>query len=113
MQIRYLRAKLRASLLRRMAGVVAIVLGTAALPSSGIGAQTGGGYALNWHAFTSGGVVRSRNPCYGLSGTIAQATVTPGITLGSTYTLFSGFWSAAPIAGQDQIFFDGFEDCKQ
>jgi hypothetical protein len=61
----------------------------------------------------SGGVVRARNSCYRLSGTTAQATVTPGIAMGSTYTLFTGFWSAAPIANRDQIFFDGFEDCKQ
>jgi hypothetical protein len=97
----------------QMAGATAIAMGTAALPASSIGAQTGGGYTLNWHAIVSGGVVRSRNTCYRLSGTTAQVTVTPGITMGSTYTLFSGFWSAAPIANRDQIFFDGFEDCKQ
>lgn len=113
MHSRKTRAWRRASWLCRMLGALAIVTGTAALPSSGIGAQTGGGYALNWHAVASDGVVRARNPCYRLSGSIGQATVTPGITIGSTYTLFSGFWSAAPIANQDQIFFDGFEDCKQ
>lgn len=113
MYMRYLRAKLRMGSLWRMACVTAIVMGTAALPASGIGAQTGGGYALNWHDVASGGVVRARNSCYRLSATTGQATVTPGITMGSTYTLFSGFWSAAPIANRDQIFFDGFEDCKQ
>ena len=113
MHMRLLRAKLRMRWLWRTAGVLAIVMGTAVLPASGIGAQTGSGYALNWHTVVSGGVVRARNSCYRLSGTTAQATVTPGITMGSTYTLFSGFWSAAPIANRDQIFFDGFEDCKQ
>ena len=113
MQIRCLSMPLRMAQLWRMAGVIAIVLGTTALPASGIGAQTGGGYGLNWHAVVSGGVTRARNSCYRLSGTTGQATVTPGITMGSTYTLFSGFWSAAPIANRDQIFFGGFEDCKQ
>lgn len=115
MYTRHLRANLRADWVWRMAGVVAIALGTAALPSSGIGAQAGGGFGLNWHSVVSGGVVRSRNPCYRLSGTIAQATVTPGTVsnpTGSNYMLFSGFWTAAPTVGQDQIFFDGFEDCK-
>ncbi|MGH8746695.1 MAG: hypothetical protein ACREUK_09405 [Burkholderiales bacterium] len=113
MQIRQLSVPLRVARLWRVGSLLAIVAGSAVLPASGIGAQAGGPYDIKWHAIASGGVVRSLNPCYRLSGTIAQATVTPGITLGSTYTLFSGFWSAAPIAGQDQIFFDGFEDCKQ
>ncbi len=111
MQIKQLSASLRSRLLWRATVAVALAAGTIVLPSSGISAQTGG-YVLNWHAIVSGGVVRSRNPCYRLSGSIAQATVTPGITFSTGYTLFSGFWSAAPIANQDQIFFDGFEDCK-
>lgn len=115
MQIRQLSVPLRVARLWRMAALVAVVTGTAALPSSGIGAQAGGGYGLNWHAVVSGGVVRSRNSCFRLSGSVAQATVTPGVVsnpTGSKYMLFSGFWSAAPTVGQDQIFFDGFEGCK-
>lgn len=113
MQIKQLGASLRSRLLWRATIAVALAAGTIVLPSSSISAQTtGGGYGLNWHTIVSGGVVRSRNPCYRLSGSTAQATVTPGITTSSSYTLFSGFWSAAPIANQDQIFFDGFEDCK-
>lgn len=114
MQIKLLGASLRSRLLSRAAAVVALAAGTIMLPSSGISSPTGG-YVLNWHAIVSGGVVRSRNPCYRLSGSVAQATVTPGVVsnpTGSKYMLFSGFWSAAPTVGQDQIFFDGFEGCK-
>lgn len=113
MQIRQLTVPLHMARLWRAASVFAIVAGFAVLPASGVSAQAAASYALNWHAVASGGVVRARNSCYRLSGTTAQATVTPGITMGTTYTLFSGFWSAAPIANRDQIFFDGFEDCKQ
>lgn len=112
MQIKQLSASLRSGSLWRATVAVALAAGTIVLPSSGISAQAGGGYGLNWHTVVDGGVVRSRNPCYRLSGSVAQATVTPGITMSPSYTLFSGFWSAAPIANQDQIFFDGFEDCK-
>lgn len=111
MQIRQLSVPLRMARLWRVASVFVIVAGSAMLPASGISAQAGGPYDIKWHAIASGGVVHSRNPCYRLSGSIGQATVTPGITMGSTYTLFSGFWSAAPIANQDQIYFNGFEDC--
>ncbi|MGH8041424.1 MAG: hypothetical protein ACREPN_05200 [Rudaea sp.] len=90
------------------AGIAAVSV----VPSSRAGVQSGGGYAVGWHATVAGGVLRARNSCYRLSGSTAQATVTPGITMGSTYTLYSGFWAAAPIAGQDEIFFNGFEDCK-
>ncbi len=82
------------------------------VPSSGSGAQAAGGFAIGWHATVSSGVLRARNSCYRLSGSTAQAIVTPGIIMASTYTLYSGFWAAAPIAGQDEIFFNGFEDCK-
>jgi hypothetical protein len=112
MQIRQLSVSLRMARSWRVASVFAIVAGSAVLPASGISAQAGGPYDIKWHTMASGGVVRARNSCYRLSGTTAQATVTPGITMGSSYTLFTGFWPAAPIAGQDQMFFDGFEGCK-
>ena len=113
MQIRQLTVPLHMARLWRAASVFAIVAGSAVLPASGVGAQAGGPYDIKWHVIASGGIVRARNSCYRLSGTTAQATITPGITMGTNYTLFSGFWSAAPIANRDQIFFDGFEDCKQ
>lgn len=112
MQIRQLSAPLRVGRLWRAAIVFAILAGSAVLPASGISAQAGGPYSIKLHAIVSGGVVRARNSCYRLSGTTAQAMVAPGITMGSSYTLFTGFWPAAPIAGQDQLFFDGFEGCK-
>ncbi|MDE1885840.1 MAG: hypothetical protein KGH92_08030 [Xanthomonadaceae bacterium] len=111
MQIKLLGASLRSRLLSRAAAVVALAAGTIMLPSSGISSPTGG-YVLNWHTIVSGGVVHSANPCYRLSGSIAQVAITPGVTTATGYTLFSGFWTAAPIAGQDEIFFNGFEDCK-
>ena len=112
MKIRHLSLPLRMARLWRVASIFAVVAGSAVLPASGISAQAGGPYSIKLHAIVSGGVVRARNSCYRLSGTTAQAMVTPGITMGSSYTLFTGFWPAAPIAGQDQLFFDGFEGCK-
>lgn len=115
MQIKQLSASLRSRSLWRATVAATLAAGMIVLPSSGISAQAGGGYGLNWHTIVAGGVVRSRNPCYRLSGSVAQAAVTPGVVsnpTGSNYMLFSGFWSAAPTVGQDQIFFNGFEDCK-
>lgn len=112
MQIRQLSVPLRVARLWRVASAFAILAGPAVLPASGMSAQAGGPYDIKWHAIAPGGIVRARNSCFRLSGTTAQATVTPGITMGSSYTLFTGFWPAAPIAAQDQMFFDGFEGCK-
>lgn len=109
MQMKRLRGGWRMRWMGRTAALAAIVAGAVASPSSG------SGYGLNWHATVSGGVARARNPCFHLSGSVAQPTVTPGVISnpsGAQYMLFSGFWSAAPIAGRDEIFFDGFEDCK-
>ncbi|MBS0570275.1 MAG: hypothetical protein JSS28_06695 [Proteobacteria bacterium] len=105
----------RESRLWRAIGAILAAIGAAALFSSNGDALAAGSYALGWQTVVSGGTVRSRNPCYRLSGAIAQATVTPGVISnpsGAQYMLFSGFWSAAPTVGQDQIFFNGFEDCK-
>jgi hypothetical protein len=104
---KFLRTGLRA------VSATALICGAAALSASSVGAATAGGYSIHWHAFVSGGIVRARSPCHRLSGVVAQAAVTPGITTSTNYTLFSGFLAAAPIVEQEQIFFDGFEDCKQ
>jgi hypothetical protein len=107
-----MNTKLLRSGLRALSTLVAIC-GVAALPASSIGAASAGSYSIGWHNISSGAVTRAHSSCYRLSGSIGQATVTPGIVMSTNYTLFSGFWTAAPIAVQDQIFFDGFEDCKQ
>jgi hypothetical protein len=64
--------------------------------------------AVNFHVISAGG--RSlHNSCFRLSGTLAQAA--PGYSSGPSDSLISGFWSAAPTTGLDEIFFNGFEDC--
>ena len=68
-------------------------------------------YQLTWQTLASGGILHSQDACYQLSGSVAQAVVDPEFSTTDTYTLFTGFWSAAPTAGQDQLFFNGFEDC--
>jgi hypothetical protein len=68
-------------------------------------------FQLRWQSIASGSVLSAANPCYRLSGTLGQPVVTPGMATADTYSLFTGFWSAAPISGQDQLFFSSFEDC--
>ncbi|HSC09928.1 MAG TPA: hypothetical protein VLC97_03060 [Rhodanobacteraceae bacterium] len=69
-------------------------------------------YSIDFHAISAGGAT-VRNSCFGLSGTVGQAapgysSTTPGPP---TYSVYAGFWSAAPGAGLDEIFFTGFEEC--
>lgn len=89
----------------------------AAIMFAGIGTSTAsqaqpGPYSLNWSAITAGGVAHMRTACYILSGYIGFVSA-PGILYANgPYTLYTGFWAAAPIYGQDQLFFDGFEECN-
>jgi hypothetical protein len=112
MNTKYLRVRLRSGFFLRAALAIAVVGGVSALPASSLGAPAAGGLGIGWHTVVAGGVLRSRNPCYRLSASIGKPTVSPEITMSANYTLFSGFWTAAPIADQDQIFFDSFEGCK-
>jgi hypothetical protein len=66
------------------------------------------GYSIDFHVFSSGGSAL-HNSCYRVTGTIGQAA--PGYSSGSTDSIYAGFWAAAPVAGLDQLFFSGFEDC--
>ena len=68
-------------------------------------------YQLAWQTTVSGGILDAQNDCYRLSATMGQAVVDPGISSTATYTLFTGFLPAAPSAGQDEMFFSGFENC--
>jgi hypothetical protein len=95
----------------RALGAAILVFGTAVAAWANDHAMAADSYVLRWQTIVSGGVMRSHSSCYEISGAIAQPVVTPGISMSSSYTLFSGFWSAAPIANQDKIFSDGFEDC--
>lgn len=76
------------------------------------GQTQSGPYSLNWSTISAGGTAHMRTSCYILSGYIDFVSA-PGILYASgPYTLYTGFWAAAPIFGQDQISFDGFEECK-
>lgn len=69
-------------------------------------------YSIDFHTIVPGGSTL-RNSCFVLSGSVAQAA--PGYsstTSGApTYSVYAGFWSAAPTADVDEIFFTGFEVC--
>ena len=69
-------------------------------------------YSIDFHTINAGGNPL-RNSCFGLSGTVGQAA--PGYSSytssSPTYSIYAGFWSAAPATGLDGIFFSGFEEC--
>lgn len=118
MHLRGTRARWRAKWLWRMAGMAAFVTGATvgALPPLAMGAQTSSGYLLNWSSVAGSGRAHMRSSCYILSGSIdfQSAPNNSSILTGSgSYVLYSGFWWAAPISDLDEIFFDGFEECKQ
>jgi hypothetical protein len=79
-----------------------------AVPWSGSHAGTTPTYSIKFHRISSaGGSVRGH--CTRLAGSAGQAA--PGYSAGSTLSVVAGFWAAAPAAGQDQMFFNGFEGC--
>lgn len=91
----------------RIAFSAAVLAAVAAIPSAD-SLASGPAYSIDFH-YISAGQKTSRNSCFVLNGTAGQAA--PGYSSGGIYSLLAGFWSAAPVAGQDQLFFDGFEGC--
>lgn len=85
----------------------AALVAVAAIPWSDSNAS-GPAYSIDYHVITAGGA-RLHNSCFVLNGTAGQTS--PGYSSGGVYTVLAGFWSAAPIVNQDQLFFDGFEGC--
>lgn len=79
-----------------------------ALPWSDGHAGTTPTYSIDFHRISSGGSAL-RSHCYRLAGSVGQAA--PGYSSGSTISIVGGFWLAAPIEDQDQMFFNGFEGC--
>ena len=81
--------------------------------ASGTRAQSAPTYDIDWHLISSGGTTlvggTSRSSCFIVNGTVAQ--VAPGYSSGGLYSLYAGFWTAAPTMRTDEIFFDGFEGC--
>lgn len=65
-------------------------------------------YSIDFHTISSGGS-SLRNSCYHLTGTLGQAA--PGYSSAGTLYETAGFWAAAPTAGLDDIFFNGFQGC--
>lgn len=76
-------------------------------------AQSAPTYAIDWHLISSGGTTlvggTSRSSCFIVNGSVGQ--VAPGYSSGGLYSLYAGFWTAAPTMRTDEIFFDGFEGC--
>jgi len=95
------------------AGLVAGVLALASLASQPSDSRAGAapGYSIDFHTISSGASTL-RNGCFVLTGTVGQAA--PGyssVSAAPSYSLYAGFWAAAPVAGLDEIFFAGFEGC--
>jgi hypothetical protein len=69
-------------------------------------------YSIGYRIISAGGD-SLRNSCFGVSGTVGQ--VAPGYSNessgGTTVSVYTGFWPAAPATGLDEIFFTGFEGC--
>ena len=107
--------RLRKSLRVGLALPVLVALWSAsilAMPWSDTPAETAATYSIDFHTISSGGS-SLRNSCFRLTGTVGQTA--PGYsstTSGTpTYSVYAGFWSAAPTTGLDEIFFNGFEAC--
>jgi hypothetical protein len=90
--------------------ILAAIFSSAALPVMS-SADIDPGYQLTFSSISSGGQ-NMADGCYRLSGTVSQPMIAPGIFTTDNYTEFSGFWSAAPIAMRDELFFNGFEGCS-
>ena len=72
-------------------------------------------FTIDWHVISSGGTSlstgnQSQSSCFIVNGTLAQ--VAPGYSSGGIYSVYAGFWAAAPTRNTDEIFFDGFEGCS-
>ena len=69
-------------------------------------------YSIDFHTISPGASIM-RNSCFVLSGTVGQVASGYSVTTSGapTYSVYAGFWSAAPLAGLDEIFFSGFEGC--
>lgn len=101
------RHRTRRSYVRALLAAAALTAITAA-PSSDSNAQAGPSYNIDFHYIAAGGQ-RSNNSCFVIRGTVGQTA--PGYSFGGIYGLSGGFWTAAPLTGQDQLFFNGFERC--
>ncbi len=109
MRMKHLRTRPRARL--GASALAAIAMACISMPWMDGHAQSNP-YTMNWDTITAGGIVHMRSSCYQLAGSIDF--LSPGVlySVSGNYTVFTGFWVAAPIAGQDEIFFDGFEECN-
>jgi hypothetical protein len=76
------------------AAVLAVTVILSAVITSGLHAQSGGGYDLSWSTIDGGGG-KSSGPGYTLVGTIGQADTR--VTAGGSYRLSGGFWPGAPV----------------
>lgn len=88
---------------------LAVIFGAViTIPWADSGAQASPAYSIDLHVISAAGK-RTRTSCFILNGTAAQTA--PGYSSGSGYSVLAGFWPAAALAGQDEIYFDSFERC--
>lgn len=93
--------------------VMAAAIACACVVPAGNGRAETNPYRLAFGSISASSVSHARSSCYQLSGSISFISP-PQILYGtsSSYVLFTGFWVAAPTAEQDQLFFNGFEECN-
>jgi hypothetical protein len=87
---------------------IVLLAGIGLVPRSDVRAQAASP-SINFH-FVGAGEHPRKNSCFRLAASVGQTA--PGYASGSTNSLVAGFQAAAPTASeQDQLFFNGFEDC--
>jgi hypothetical protein len=107
MDSKHFRARWRAGFV--VPALTAVLLAAvAATPWSDTRAGTPPIYSIGFYRISSGGGAL-RNACFRVGGTLGQTA--PGYSSGSDVSIVAGFWLAAPISGQDQLFFNGFQGC--
>ena len=91
---------------------LALALASIATGSSSSRADGPVAYSIDFYTISPSGSTL-RNSCFVVTGTVGQSA--PGYSSTTsgppTYSAYAGFWSAAPTAGLDEIFFTGFEGC--
>lgn len=107
MSIKHFLVRRRARASVRLLAAAFLVAGVCAMPHSDVRAQASPP-AIAFHFIGAGEHSRS-NFCYRLSASVAQAA--PGYSSGSSNFIIAGFQAVSQTVIQDEIFFNGFEDC--
>lgn len=79
-----------------------------ALPASGIAADMGDGYHIDWYVISGGGYKETASLSKSMRGSIAQPVI--GMSTSASFELDAGFWVRKATPRSGAIFRDAFED---